>query len=113
MIQQLFANGKHFTSFPIKAIWIFENDRASMQTGISVSSRYFKKAVDRNRIKRQMREVFRLQKNKLEQQLQIQNKQLSLFLIFVGKELPTYQELYNACTKVLDKLTMVAHENHV
>ena len=104
MIQQLFAEGHHYTAFPIKAIWIAKNEQAPLQTGVSVSSRHFKKAVDRNRIKRQIREAYRLQKNSLEKQLVGRDKSLSLFLVFIGKEMPNYKVIYDACSKVIYKL---------
>lgn len=64
LITELFASGRSVTVFPLKMIYL-EKDHASpfkIQAGVSVSKRNFKKAVDRNRIKRLMRESYR--KNK-------------------------------------------------
>ena len=110
LIQQLFAEGHQFIVFPIKAVWISNNEKTPLQAGVSVSSRHFKKAVDRNRIKRQLREVYRLQKNELEQQLICKGKSLSLFLMFIGKEMPDYKQLFEACTTIIHKLKLYNDE---
>lgn len=65
----------------------------SMQTGVTVSSRIFKKAVDRNRIKRLLREAHRLQKKILADELGKQNLQLAVFIIFTGRELPSFEDI--------------------
>ena len=62
-IEKLFQSGKSFTHFPFRIIWLgipFSGVKAEIV--ISVPKRLFKKAVDRNRIKRQIRESYR--KNK-------------------------------------------------
>ena len=63
-IEQLFTDGKSLTAFPLKLVFLrLEHDSpALIQAGVSVSKRNFKSAVDRNRIKRLMREAYR--KNK-------------------------------------------------
>ena len=75
--------------------------------GIGVSTRFFKKAVDRNRIKRLVRECWRLQKNMLAEKLKEQNKQLNVFLIYTAKELPDYKEVSAKVNKALDKLCTI------
>ena len=104
LLQKLFAEGKHINAHPLKAIWLQENDIRFFQAGVSVSSRHFKKAVDRNRIKRLLREALRLQKNELEQILTINEKKLSLFIIYTGKELPDYSLIFDSCTTIFKKL---------
>ncbi len=65
LIQQLFAEGKTVTVFPLKLIYLpSEHDSPyKTQAAVSVSKRNFKKAVQRNRIKRLMREAYRLNKH--------------------------------------------------
>ena len=75
-----------------------------VQVTVSVSSRNFRKAVDRNRIKRQMREVYRLQKSPLTRQLSDVKKQLALFFIYTGKEIPEYTDLLEKMNKILVRL---------
>jgi ribonuclease P protein component len=65
LISELFASGRSVTVFPLKMIYL-ENDHSSpfkIQAGVSVSKRNFKNAVERNRIKRLMRESYRKNKS--------------------------------------------------
>lgn len=74
------------------------------QVLFSAPKRRFKRAHDRNYIKRLMREVLRKNKSALEQQLLAQNKKLTFSLTFVADERPTYQLLEQKLCKVLDLL---------
>src|SRR6185312_508041 len=105
LIQQLFKEGKSFSVFPLRIIYLqSENQKFSLQAGFTVNSRNFKKAVDRNRIKRLMRETYRLQKNKLLNQLTKNHKNLGVFFVYTGKELPEFHELFEKMQRVLEKL---------
>jgi len=113
-IEQLFREGKSFSVFPFRVIWnIAETAPTHLQVGFTVSSKQFKKAVDRNRIKRLSREAWRLQKHALLQALQENNKNLSVFFIYVGNELPEYPFLFGKTTQVINRLIKIAHENHL
>lgn len=64
LIEQLFSEGKSVSAFPLRMVYLkteFEDD-VKFKTGVSTSKRNFKKAVDRNRIKRLLREAYRLNK---------------------------------------------------
>lgn len=64
LIEQLFAEGKSVSQFPLKLIYLNTEfkDKSQLKTGVSVPKRLFKNAVDRNHIKRLLREAFRLNK---------------------------------------------------
>ncbi|MEO5893346.1 MAG: ribonuclease P protein component [Ferruginibacter sp.] len=120
-IDHLFKEGKSFSIFPFRILHILEvrqplpdngliNASHNLQAGFTVSSRNFKKAVDRNRIRRLMREAWRLQKNELELLLESNNSKLVLFFIYIGKELPEYRLVYEKITAVLKKLNKIAGE---
>ncbi len=100
-IECLFKEGMVFNVSPLRVFYFFDRDRHSealeeskektfLKVGVGVSKRHFKKAVDRNRIKRLMREAYRLQKLPLQNMLKEKGYSLQVFFIYTGKELPEY-----------------------
>lgn len=112
IIEQLFAqNSKGLFKFPFKVSILFTELPGTFpaQVLISVSSRRFKRAHDRNRIKRQIREIYRLHKNELYTTLQRNNKQAAILITYIGKTPLPYQQLNIPLQEVLTKLV----EQHV
>ena len=116
-IEKLFAEGKSFAVNPFR-IYFIVNGQLSMvkggsyvQFGVGVSNRNFKRAVDRNRIKRLTREAWRLQKNELNEQVKTTQKQLNVFFIYTGKELPDFTTVKDKVAVALKKLAVKIDEN--
>ena len=87
LIQELFGQGSSFGLYPLRFIWrpAEAPTSAPPQVLISVSKRTFKRAVDRNRLKRLMREAYRLNKHRLMEAPEGHPVAL-LGLIYTGKE---------------------------
>lgn len=96
LLEQLFADGKSFNVFPIKVIYRFldemEHEQLA-QVAVGTSTKNFKRANKRNRIKRLLRENYRLNKAPLLAALQEKNKRLGIFFLYIDKELPQYSTL--------------------
>lgn len=78
-----------------------------MQAAFSVSSKNFKKAVQRNRIKRMMREAYRLQKGLLQKQLEDNRKSLVVFIIYNGNTLPEFENIFEKMGMALQQLIKI------
>jgi ribonuclease P protein component len=92
LIAQLFETGKTVTAYPLKLVYLetqFEDD-SLLKTGVSVSKRSFKKAVDRNRIKRLMREAYRLNKANY---FNNTSKHYAFMILYLDKEMPNLKQL--------------------
>ncbi|MEN8124603.1 MAG: ribonuclease P protein component [Bacteroidota bacterium] len=112
LIEELFSSGKAINAYPIKLIYLqIEHDSLfKIQAGVSVSKRNFKKAVDRNRIKRLLREVYRKNKHIIYES-EHTKKHIFMF-IYVGKKEEKYDLLEKKMQKVLHLfLKRVNNEN--
>ena len=104
IIDKLFVQGKSVFVFPVK-IGYLETELPSeypVQAAFSVGKRNFKRAVQRNLIKRRMREAYRLNKSKFYEE--IGEKQVAVFFIFTGKTIPEYTQIETAIKKGMKKL---------
>jgi ribonuclease P protein component len=128
-IEQLFNVGKNFGVNPFRVYFMVNSPRYEtggdpmaigrsmtrnrdlLQFGVGVSSRNFKRAVDRNRIKRLTREAWRLQKDELLEKLKGGNKHLNIFFIYTSKELPDFVTVKDKVAVALKKLIDKLNEN--
>jgi len=106
LIAELFAGGKSISVFPLKMIYL-ETDHDSaykIQAGVSVSKRNFKKAVQRNRIKRLMRESYR--KNKFLIYNSEDTKKHIFMFIYQGKNEVSYQFMEEKMVILLERFLL-------
>ncbi|GMV78778.1 MAG: ribonuclease P protein component [Chitinophagaceae bacterium] len=107
LLDELFTQGNSFVVFPIKIFFkVVENKLpdTTIQVGVGVSKKYFKHATKRNRIKRLLRETYRQNKLSLHELLNNNNKQLTVFFLYIDKELISYQTLENKMKIAIEKL---------
>jgi len=109
-IEQLFKNGKTVSVFPLKLIYIktTPKDNAAMKAAFSVSKKLHKSAVARNRIKRLLRESYRLQKP-----CHFNNDSASyaLMILYLSHKGTTFAEI-NACMPLLIKKFLAKTQDH-
>lgn len=89
-----------------------EESSPPLLAGFGASAKNFKKAVNRNRIKRLTREAYRLQKMELYKKLQEEKKNLAVFFIYTGKDLPVYTLVEEKMGVILKRLILVTNENN-
>ncbi|CDF81268.1 ribonuclease P protein component [Formosa agariphila KMM 3901] len=104
IIEKLFTEGKSVSAYPLRLVYLKTNfeDSVSVKTGVSVSKRNFKLAVDRNRIKRLLREAYRLNKNEY---LGTISSQYAFMIIYSGKDIPTYDFVDKKVNILFEKFT--------
>lgn len=100
-IEHLFLEGKTHSKFPIKIFFLPKENAETNLAAFAVPKRNFKLAVDRNRIKRQLRESYRLHKQLLDE---IHGKKFVMVFFYLGKVKPQYNELEKAMLVLLKKL---------
>jgi len=111
-IDILFETGKKITVFPFRLLYLAKPGVGDIKAGFTVSSKNFSRAVDRNRIKRLSRESYRIQKKELEISIRENRSELSLFFIYTGREIISYEEISSTLKQVLDKLIRAINADH-
>ena len=101
-IQELFDKGSSFYLFPFKVFFLPNPDQNSRyhQVLLSVSKKNYKRAVDRNLIKRRMRESYRLQKQTLPTE-----PKLWIGYIYSHREIILFEEMKNKMLKTFTRIT--------
>jgi ribonuclease P protein component len=101
-IELLFSEGKSVSKYPLRLVYADNSIEKEelIKFGVSVSKKYFKKAVDRNRLKRTLRECYRLNKHLLVDSIQ---KPMSLMFFYQSKEVLSYQEINEKTILLFEK----------
>ena len=106
-IYTLFLTGKAFFVFPFKIYFLLKDADGTeypSKFGASVPKKIFKHAVDRNRLKRLMREIFRTNKLELNELLVAQQKRMDIMMVYTHKEILLFHELMPAVELSIKKL---------
>jgi len=106
LIERLFIEGKRLKSAAVQMVFLqIEHDANHLyQAGFSVAKKRFKKAVDRNRIKRLMRETYRLQKHQLLLcKGEIYTKKYVFMFIYIAGTIHSYQTIEQNMIELLEK----------
>lgn len=107
-IDSLFSSGESFIAYPIRVVYkqydLIDEENQTSSVVISVSKRKFKRAVKRNRVKRMIREAYRLNKEFLIKQLIQENKRIDIAFIYLKDELPEYIEIKKGIQKAISLL---------
>ena len=109
LINELFTgNGRSMTAFPLRVVFmkrtiVDDQPRAAML--VSVPKRYFKHAVDRNRVKRQVREAFRLNKSIITQNLTDDHEAVAMAFVWLTDEKFPSSEVENRMVRLLTRIS--------
>lgn len=101
----LFSEGKSVSKYPLRLVYrqAKENSEEGTKIGVSVSKKYFKKAVDRNYFKRVLRETYRLNKHLLLDSL---DQNYSIMLFYQTKDRLSYQEINTKMIQLFEKFSL-------
>lgn len=101
------GDNRTVTAYPIRAVFlpVEEEQQKGISILISVPKKRFHDAVDRNRVKRQIREAYRKNKHALTEQVAQSGKGLLVAFIYVSPEIETTEQIEKRMTRLLDKIS--------
>lgn len=109
LINELFTgNGRSMTAFPLRVVFMkrtIDDDQPRAAMLVSVPKRYFKHAVDRNRVKRQVREAFRRNKSIITQNLTDDHESVAMAFVWLTNEKYPSSEVENRMVRLLTRIS--------
>lgn len=107
LIEHLFTSGKRLKKYPVQLLFVAVDKELQnpIQVAFSVPKRNIKNAVDRNRIKRQLREAYRINKHLFT----TSNTHIAVMFIYMGKEETSFNNIVEAIEKLAAKFQQIQH----
>lgn len=108
-IKALFSSSHSFSVFPFKVLHLEVTTelQENLKFGVSIPKRLFKRAVDRNFLKRRVREAYRLHRNELKSKLVEKDKKLHFMVIYIAKEQLEYDFIEKKIILTLQRLQSI------
>lgn len=105
-ITRLFTQGDAFIAYPLRVVYLIEpkKDSAPASIMVSVPKKRFKRAVKRNRLKRLMREAYRLNKQELSEKLSEKELQIHVAFNYVSDEVMDFAQIEKKMKVALQRL---------
>ena len=104
-ISSLFQEGISISSYPVRILFSPEGKGTQpLSLAVSVPKRLFKRAVDRNLLKRRIREAYRLNKPQVYARLQLMQIKVNLVIQYQQREILDYQTIETGVIKGMDKM---------
>jgi ribonuclease P protein component len=106
LFDAMFSSGKSLKSFPVRMMWMETPviNAVPVRMAVSVPKRWMHDAVDRNRMKRLVRESYRINKHTLSELLSQKEKSLALLFIVQSKTPLTFKETQEKIILLLQRL---------
>jgi len=109
-IEEVFEKGRTIKELPLKTMWLVKKDSKSptIKAAFTVPSKIFKRAVDRNLLKRRMREAYRKNKNGALEFFAGNNKECLLMFIYIAPTIADYKGIESKIILTLQRLQQYA-----
>ncbi|MBP7462726.1 MAG: ribonuclease P protein component [Bacteroidales bacterium] len=110
-ITTLFSRGKHLNQAPVKTVYVFVPAEAQpVRVLVSVPKRLFRKAHDRNLLKRRLREAYRRNKHILYHTVGTSGFSLRLAFVYTASDILSYSEIENKIVLSLQRLNIIVQQ---
>jgi ribonuclease P protein component len=111
VIEQLYANGASVTAYPLRAVFLEQEQEKQQTTAtilISVAKKRFRHAVDRNLVKRRIREAYRTSKHQFIETLENNGKKMAVAIMYIDTRHNSTAFIKRKMEKLLESITTKA-----